>query len=59
MSVGTLFTATGKDTDCSFQLTLAVVCPGKGDRPLFVTSNQYIPVKNTWVEVQLCFVCPR
>jgi len=47
MSFGTLFTATGKDTDWSFQLTLAVVCPGKGDRPLFVTSNQYIPVKNT------------
>jgi hypothetical protein len=47
MSVGTLFTATGKDTDWSFQLTLAVVCPRKGDRPLFVTSNQNIPVKKT------------
>jgi hypothetical protein len=47
MSVVTLFTATGKDTDWSIQLTLAVVCPGKGTRPLFVTSNQYIPAKNT------------
>jgi hypothetical protein len=47
MSVGALFTATGKDTEWSFQLTWAVVCPGKGDRPLCLSSNQYIPVKNT------------
>ena len=48
MSVGTvlteIFKATGTYTDGSFQLTLAVVYPGKRDRPLFVTSNQYIPV---------------
>jgi hypothetical protein len=47
MSVCALFTATDKDIDWSFQLTLAVVCPGKGNRPSFVTSNQYIPGKNT------------
>ena len=28
-------------------MTLAVICAGKGDRLFFVTSNRYIPVKNT------------
>ena len=29
---------------------------GKGDRPLFVTSNRYVPVKINWTEVQLRYV---
>jgi len=31
----------------------------KGDRSLFVTSNQYIPLKTRLAEVQSCFVRVR
>ena len=40
-------------------MTLAIVCVGKVNHPLFVTTNQCIPVKINWAEVLPCFVHVR
>jgi len=47
-------------SDCKvYSLLWQCFVLGKADYPLRVTSNRCIAVKNTWVEMQSCFVRVR
>jgi hypothetical protein len=47
------------DSNWSLQLTLAGVCAGVADHPLFVNSNPSVPIKNIWGRSAVAFCACR